>query len=366
MSEPRKRFFTPRRAVRWLAIAAVCVLTLEIAARFDDWVTFGAPLLGRYEMEQLFQPTPRGLRGVPNAKCMKWGLNGEGFRGPEVQPASGQTRVVTYGASETFGIYEDTGQEYPRALEHTLNARTSGDRFEVINAGIPGMRVGSGVLLLQDLGASLHPQVVVVYSTPTHYIGVSRPYCGRPVTMPPPPGFSLPKLRLADKLKDRVKEALPPKGMTAMRKAGIWWESRHQTVIERVAPESLDAFESDLHCALKTVREIGAVPILVTHANRFGAPRPDDDYWLTGWRGQYPEMKESGLIDLETQANGRIRAVARAENVILVDAAQALGGVPENFADHAHFTNAGAAKLGALLSRAVPEALDERKRLTKN
>ena len=366
MNEPRKRFFKSRRAVRWLGLAALCALTLEIAARFDDWVTFGAPLLGRYEMEQLFQPTPRGLRGVPSAKCMKWGLNAAGFRGPDVKPAAGQIRVVTYGASETFGIYEETGQEYPRALEHTLNARTSGGRFEVINAGIPGMRVGSGVLLLQDIGAALQPQVVVIYSTPTHYIGVTRPFCGRPVVMPPRPGFSLPKLRLADKIKDRVKEGLPPAALTSMRKAGIWWEARHGTVLERVAPASLDAFESDLHCALKTVREIGAVPILVTHANRFGAPRPDDAYWLTGWRGQYPEMRESGLVDLETQANQRIRAVARAENVILVDAAMALGGVPDYFADHAHFTNTGAAKLAALLSSAVPEALDQRKRLTKN
>jgi lysophospholipase L1-like esterase len=355
MAEVQKRYATFRSALAWSGLAALFFVTMELAARLDDHLTFGAPLSGRYDMEQLFQPTPRGVRGVPNGRCMKWSLNSLGFRGTELQRFADQVRVVTYGASETFGIYEDVGREYPRALERVLNASDVGQRFEVINAGMPGMRVGSGVQLLRDIGASLHPDVVIVYPTPTHYIGVTRPYCERTVSARAnsSPGF---KARMGEKLKDRLKAALPRNGLTLMRKAGIWWDTRGEAVVDRVDRASLDAFEHDLRCALGAIREAGAVPVLVTHANRFGAIRhPDDAYWLTGWRGQYPEMREGGFIDLENRANERIRATARGEKVILVDAAAALSGVPESFADHAHFTNEGADRLGRLLADAVRE-----------
>jgi lysophospholipase L1-like esterase len=305
-------------------------------------------------MDQLFHATARGWRGVAHASFVKWGLNGSGFRGPEVRPYAGQTRIVTYGASETFGIYEDPNHEFPRALERNLNSEASTGTFEVINAAIPGMRVGSGIAYLYDIGHELHPKIVVIYPTPTHYIGVNHPYCGRPALIPVSKAGVLPKSRVADKLKDRLKGLLPPAELTLLRKIGIAWTVRDQRVLDRVHPASLNAFQTDLHCAIKAVRDIGAIPILVTHANRFGpTARPDDDFWLTGWRLQYPRIRQSGLLDLETNANALIRSVADEEQVKVVDAASALSGDQANFADHAHFTNRGAAKMGALLSSAI-------------
>jgi hypothetical protein len=347
-----------RQVIAWLGLAAVCAATLEIAARIDDWFTYRAPVLGTYDMSALFRPTARGWRGVPHASYVKWALNAEGFRGPEIRPEVGQTRVVAYGASETFGIYEDPGSEFPRVLERDLNSGLTADEFEVINAGMPGMRVGSGIVNLYDIGHELHPKVVVIYPTPTHYVGVSHPYCGRPTVMPGPSVGARVQLRILEKLKDRLKNLLPPAGLTLMRKAGIAWSARKDRVLDRVQPQSLEALETDLRCAVKAVRDIGGVPILVTHANRFGPmPRPDDEYWLTGWRLQYPEIRESGLLDLESKANERIRTVAQQEGVKVVDAAVALSGDPQSFADHAHFTNSGAVKMGALLSAAVLETV---------
>jgi lysophospholipase L1-like esterase len=287
---------------------------------------------------------------------VKWALNAAGFRGPEIKAEAGQTRVVAYGASETFGIYEDPGKEYPRALERDLNLRLAPDEFEVINAGMPGMRVGSGITYLYDIGRELHPKVVVIYPTPTHYVGVTHPYCGRSIV--PPPAAAFPTSRVAERLKDRLKDVLPPAGLTMLREVAIAWTARQGRVLDRVQPQSLEALATDLHCAVQAAREIGAIPILVTHANRFGLrPRPDDYYWLTGWRLQYPEIRQGALLDLEARANARIRAVAEQEHVRVVDAAALLSGDPANFADHAHFTNTGAEKMGALLSRAIAETL---------
>ena len=77
-----------------------------------------------------------------------------------------------------------------------------------------------------------------------------------------------------------------------LREIAIAWSVRHGWILDRVQPQSLEALETNLRCAVGAAREIGAIPILVTHANRFGPkPRPDDYYWLTGWR---LPMLESG------------------------------------------------------------------------
>ena len=351
---------TLRRGARWTLLAVVCLVTLEAAARVDDWLSYGAPLLGNYDIDQLFRVTAAGLRGVPNGRYAKWVLNSQGYRGPEIRADHGQMRVVTYGASETFGIYEDPGQEFSRVLERDLNTAAHTGDFEVVNAGMPGMRVGSGISFLREIGATLHPKAVIIYPTPTHYIGVTRPYCGRSALAPSVPERQPPELRVLAKARDRLKELLPPRVLTWARKAQIAWEVHDRTVLDDVAPQSLAAFRADLECAVRTSREIGAVPIVVTHANRFAATAsPDDDYWLTGWRLQYPVLRQEGLLPLEANANVVIRSVAHEQGVPLVDAASTLSGDTSNFADHAHFTDAGSARMAGLLAIAVLRALNE-------
>lgn len=340
----------------WLLLVAIS--TLEVAARIDDWVHFDAPPLGNYDFDRLFRLTDRGIRGVPNGRYLRWRLNSEGLNGPEIRPDAGQARVVIYGASEAFGIYEDTGKEFPRVLEAELNAQTHGSPHEVVNAGIPGMRVGSGITFLRELHDRLRPNAVVIYPTPTHYIGVTRPYCGREPRILTQPETQLPDLRVFGKMKDQIKRSLPIATMTWLRSASIAWQMRGKKPLSRAAPASLKAFEVDLQCAVATVRSLGMVPILATHASRFGGSNSQDDAaWLTGWRQQYPEMREDGFIDLEMRANETIRKVAERNNVALVDAAAVLNGHAEWFADHAHFNNEGAAKMAALLGPSVIEEL---------
>jgi len=353
----RLRRFFPRRLraaglALWLGLVGMA--TLEAGARLDDWFAYGASPLSKYEFEGLFRQTGHGLRGVPNARYVRWQLNSIGIRGPEVRADTGQVRVLTYGASETFGIYEQTGKEYPRVLEAELNRRTRAAGFEVINAGIPGMRVGSGIELLRDFGAQFRPAFVVIYPTPTHYIGVSRPYCGRAPRAPQPPGSGGFEWRITEKIKDRLKDVLSDDMWMYMRKAAIAWSMRSSKPLSAVDVSSLDAFEFDLRCAVRTVREIGAIPVLATHANRFGhVRRSTDETWLVGWRMQYPELMEDGFIDLENRANAAIRYVAEQEGVALADAATVLDGNSRYFADHAHFSDEGAARMGALLADVV-------------
>jgi hypothetical protein len=339
----------------WLA---VFLLTLEISARADDWWHFDAAPLKRYEFDQLFSIGAHGPRGTANARYLRWRLNSEGLRGPEVRPDTGQTRILTYGASETFGMFETAASEYPRALERELNGPVATPRFEVLNAALPGMRVGSGVAYLADLATRFNVRAVLIYPTPTHYIGVTRPYCGRAPRTEVQTVDAWPGIRIAEKFREVAKQVLPSRVLHAVRRASISWQTRHAAPAERVPAQSLAAFSTDVQCAVDVARANGVVPILITHANRFGrSVRDDDALRLTQWRAQYPDLIESGFVDLEERANAALRMIAATRQVALVDADASLSGNPQWFADHAHFSDDGAATLARLLAPAVRAAL---------
>ena len=123
-----------------------------------------------------------GVQGRPNARYQKWGLNELGLRGPSTsrEPRRGVIRIVTVGASETFGMAEAEGREYPRQLEDSLNgAATRGNsthRFEVLNASLPGMSIPSILLGLRGHIRSLSPDIVVVYPSPSFYVDREPPH----------------------------------------------------------------------------------------------------------------------------------------------------------------------------------------------
>lgn len=345
--------------MRWLALGIVLLLTMEFAARLDDKINHDAPLLGNYTFDQLFEFDGVVIRGTPNASYMKWSLNSIGLRGPEVDLSQQRPRVIVYGASEVFGIYETPGKDFPRQLEAELRSRSKADRVEVINAGIPGMRIGSGSIFLRKLSEQVKPQVVVLYPTPTHYVGVTRPYCGRPEREPSLVGKAVsPSSRLKEKAVDRLKETLPPTALYVARKAAIWFSARSGGGVDHINPASLLAMEADLRCAVKTVRASGAQPVLVTHTNRFGnKPDASDKYLMTGWRMQYPTFTELALLEIDQRANQVIKDVAQTENIPLVDAEAAMSDKTDYFADHAHFNDSGSKRMSQLLADTVQPLL---------
>src|SRR6185369_4532559 len=93
-------------------------------------------------------------------------INARGFRGPEIVEAkpSGTIRVVTLGASSTFGYHDPDDGTYPATLERVLNQRCSaGTRYEVVNLGIPHLTSSEIASLFVAEGLPLTPDVVTFY-----------------------------------------------------------------------------------------------------------------------------------------------------------------------------------------------------------
>ena len=147
-----------------VATLVIVAVTMEFCARIDDQVTYGAPLWGTYSNANLFERDQFGQRGAPGARFKKWQLNSLGYRGPELR--SGTFRIACIGASETFGLYEAAGQEYPRQLERDLNQWAGRQTFEVVNVAYPGQSIAAALLRVPEVVENVKPRVAVIYPFP--------------------------------------------------------------------------------------------------------------------------------------------------------------------------------------------------------
>src|SRR5665647_1479825 len=114
------------RAPGALGLFLVFAASFELSLRIQDWVRYRMPILSNVTNEaDLVMRDSAGAHGRPSVRYRKWSMDSLGFRGPEVpvRPEPGTVRIIVAGASESFGLYESPGKEYPRELEDTLNAR---------------------------------------------------------------------------------------------------------------------------------------------------------------------------------------------------------------------------------------------------
>lgn len=92
-------------------------------------------------------------------------VNREGFRGPEVNlvKSPGTFRIFSLGDSFTFGLGVENDETYPALLEVELNQGTkNGQRYEVINGGVPGYNLAHYYLVLKHRVLRYNPDLVVV------------------------------------------------------------------------------------------------------------------------------------------------------------------------------------------------------------
>ena len=348
------------RPVAWLLIALVVTVVIELTCRVEDWVMYRMPLTSPYRsLDDLVIRDARGMHGRPNAQFEKWTMNDLGMRGPPAAslPAPGTVRVVTVGASETFGLRESAGKEYPRQLEDSLNTRDarticSAPRgFEVLNAAFAGMSLPT---IEQDVRlrlAALSPSIIVVYPTPAGYLDDQLPSPAKPDSTAAPSAEPSARRalypRAVGRLREQIKQAVPEairtalrerqtRAMVAARPAG--WR------FETVPVDRVQRYDADLRRLIGTIRRIGAKPVLVTHANEFMG-RPDADHeMLVAWEKFYPRATGRTIISMDSVARETTLRVGADSGVVTVDAARALAAAPLSaFGDFVHFTDSGAA-----------------------
>ena len=359
------------RIAEAVALSMLFAFSLEAACRIEDWIQFRTPILApERSQEDLLIRDALGVHGRPGGHFQKWSLNKFGMRGPEVAfiKPNEVIRVVTAGASETFGLYESPGHEYPRQLQDSLNAWFAGhDRrcvqrdVEVLNAAMPGMTLPTVDQDIRLRVGPLQPDFVVLYPTPAAYLDDVVPIAARPDrTVRSGPRLPVSNAffpRVADRIRVQLKSLLPTALQDRIRRReinAVLLQHSANWRFESVPEDRLLKFDADLRHAVGTVRSVGAVPVLMTHANRFVGSSDRDEGTLRAWEKFYPRARGATIVAFDSVARLATMTVARDSQTVLVDLGKELAGSHQGtFADYSHFTDLGA----ALASRTIAKAI---------
>jgi len=369
--EPRTRRLLVT-SVRWLAVVLVFLIAAEVFTRLDDQLTWGARILSPYSEEYLLRQDSVGFRGRPNFQYQKWRMNNLGFRGPDVapSPAPGVTRIAVIGASETFGLYESEGHEYPARMQTLLDSIAPG-RYEVINVGLPGLSLASMVPYIRRAVVPTGASILVIYPTPMFYLEVQP----LPVDYVSP-RFSPPAVlkfgdrtierealvpRIAAQAREVVKGLMPNAVVTEVRQMRLTARrSKHDDgwVWRTVPTDRMQVLQAHLDRLLASANAEGLQPVLVTHANRFAGAMAD----TAGPAGRilvnlmslyYPQATPKVMIDFDSVANAVVRDRGAAHGTVVVDAARHIPSSSAYFADFLHFTDAGADQMARLIVEGI-------------
>lgn len=190
----------PRRLLFWTILLLVPLLVLELGARLVLSLRVGPSVLlhgtglerrevegpapmpslgaveeGKHTVKDHDNRQPGYSKYFPNQRrvdtdretgeSFRVSINASGFRGadfPSSRTAS-TLRVVTLGASSTFGYYNRDADTYPAELARRLAAGCPGRSVEVLNLGIPHLTSDQIRALFFAEALALEPDVVTFY-----------------------------------------------------------------------------------------------------------------------------------------------------------------------------------------------------------
>ncbi len=115
---------------------------------------------------KFFPNEAKYIKDIDTGEIIPVTINSFGIRGKEYTVAKPDDviRVLTLGASSTFGYYNRDDETYPYMLEQRLNEACSGPkRFEVINFAIPDARADAIREMFVTEGLALDPDVITFY-----------------------------------------------------------------------------------------------------------------------------------------------------------------------------------------------------------
>lgn len=345
-----------RRLLKVVTSLVALAFGLEAGTRADEAIRWGTPVTSTAaSVADIISIDSSGARGIPGRHYRQFAINSLGLRGPE--PAGGRPRVLVLGASETFGLYERAGLEYPRQLEDSL--RVLGCRVDVLNAGLPGFSLPTLTQSYVRQLRGLHASVVLLYPTPVQYLEDATPVYRAPAVPvhPDPPQ----RPRFVRRLRDHLKVVLPKFVQTYLRQREIAASTHASGAAPwtTVPADRLAAYTHDVLALADSIRADGATAVIATHANAFGdTPRPGDTDRLIAWAKFYPRATPDLLPRFDRVANDSLRVRATAQQLPVLDLAGHMrAGDPDRmFADFSHFSEAGSARVAGFLSRGLLRA----------
>lgn len=162
-ADPTSRRLWMKRGCALFASAAAALVLLEFLTRLFVFVPRGTPYVAENPDTIYFnKPDIHGRHHSPGEFDYAFHTNSHGLRSPEIDHArTPARRILCLGDSFTFGIGVADDQTWPAQLGKALNTPT-GNRLEVLNAGVMGWGLAEYLVWLQLEGCRYHPDLIVV------------------------------------------------------------------------------------------------------------------------------------------------------------------------------------------------------------
>jgi lysophospholipase L1-like esterase len=341
------------RYLKVVASAVIFLLMLEICARLDDAIKYGAPFWSNYTDTKLRAIDADGIRyNIPNSRFEKWQINKFGFRGPDFPPqkAENEIRIACMGTSETYGIYESASKEWPAQLADML----SGDgRFRIINAATVGLSMHLYSEYLKKYVFKYDPDIIILLVNPlSNMAGFKNENRQR---RPGQPDYSLQnvnetRFRIKPKIKQMVKKFIPG---WMLKHYQLWGRQRIIDNLEKhrlkgkqpldsIPHEFLHEYRQQLDEIIETVQArnikiiIGTYPILISPTNIDKYP----EIFMENRRFMI-ESSYKGMVDASMKADSIMKDAAIYYNIDFIDNHRQIPKNTKYFADNVHLTDAG-------------------------
>jgi len=283
-------------------------------------------------------------------------INSLGFRGKEFKTLKhpGTFRIVCIGGSTTFGIGSSSDKTtYPQLLEDILNSKITNQKFEVINAGVPGYTTAESLINLELRVLDLSPDLIFIYhayndfkpnrvpnfkSDYSHWRYREPIYIGRPFSE---------NFRFYVKLRELILRYIPKRENPYFSKL-----KRFDTVSDL----GVKAFKRNLRSIIYIAKSKNIKVILST----FVIPLNDENLKKEPERFNNlllftPTLTYKGILDARTKYNNAIKEVANEEKTPLIDSDKIMPQSLDYFDDYVHFNDKGALLMASNIAKAIIE-----------
>lgn len=301
------------------------------------------------------------LHNVPNAKYEKWEINSFGFKGGEInlEKREDQIRIVCFGSSESFGLFESKDKEWPSQLGEMLKDQFP--RVEVINASVIGLNFKKSKYYLEKYVLPLKPDIMIIFNQ--RFVLIVRDMIrglerrdevnrGKGREIKNPIKVLLSRGKSLSKLDKAIERCLPKSLSTAI---SMWRlrekirrkEKRHcinKKPMDEVPENIVLEYEKDLRLLIDYLEENHIFPVLSTYPSLI-TPFNKDSHknLLLATRHFFCiELSENGLMNASEKFNDAVRRVAQDYHLPFVDNDRLIPKTLEYFGDNIHYTNKGA------------------------
>lgn len=351
------RTYCSRRALlrlTWLALTALSAA--EVTARLDDWLFGKVPLFASpHRWLDLNLVEAWGPRGRPHGMYRKWQLNSYGFLGAEISDRPAGRRIMVLGASESFGLYESRGNDYPHQLGRMLNGDSKGQSSpEVVNASMAGLALPTMRIYWENWASKFGADTVLIYPAAHFYLDKEAPSHPVRLESPPPEPKRWPSPRIFERINDQLRTIWL---IRYVRREFILYRAlsgeppEYLFTPQALPNDRMEAYVRDLESLCESIARHGADPVILTQAFKTPiVPTAEDRSDLQDFRIFMPRALPDAIPAFIYAARDATIELGARRNWKVIDVAGEISGRRELFADPVHFNDKGSELVARIIS----------------